>query len=149
MTETKNSEVKNRISSDLLIEVANFGPKLTNMPDGIYLISMGIYEEGTRHECILAYAAYLKYLRREHEEIYSQCKLIAKFQSIRTGEDDFPKKEIRKIVNSFKKRRWDLLTSDNSEVIRRLEAIYRIAILENPEVKQYRLTPLHPHANIT
>ena len=119
------NEIKNRTPTDLLVAVSNLNleTKPKNMPNGIYLISRGIYENGTRHECILAYALYLKSLGLEDEEIHLECKKSAKLQAIRTGSEDFPKKEIWQIVTSLKNHRGGMLTGNNSEVIRRLEVM--------------------------
>lgn len=121
----EKEEVKQTASRDLLLEIASldFDSKPKGMSNSIFLISRGLFENGSRHECILAYALFLKSKDLTDDEIHLECKKAAKLQSIRTGSPDFPKKEIWQIVTSLKNHRGGLLTPNNSEVLRRLDAL--------------------------
>lgn len=112
-------------SQDMLLHISSldFDTKPKGMSNAIFLISRGLFENGSRHECILAYALYLKSKDLGDDEIHLECKKAARLQSIRTGSPDFPKKEIWQIVVSLKNHRGGLLTPNNSEVLRKLEML--------------------------
>lgn len=118
-------EIKSNTSTDLLLAISSldFDNKPKGMSNSVFLISRGLFENGSRHECLLAYALYLKSKDLSDDEIHLECKKAARLQSIRTGSPDFPKKEIWQIVTSLKNHRGGLLTSNNSEVLRKLESL--------------------------